>query len=197
MLNKSELSKNLDNIIQTNHIPSKDLPGIDLYMEQLLNFLNSHIKMSDADADPAFTKTMVNNYARKDSILMQPKDKKYTQYHILSLILIYNFKKILSMDDLKVLFRVMFKDIDDPKDDLLEPEQVYTVFCKLQESCLNDMQERLTAKLSMITPVLEKVQSKDCEVLDNLLLVLALTTEANICKQLAEKIIRDKLTPKA
>lgn len=197
MLNKSELTKNLDDITQTNHIPYKDLPGIDLYMEQLLSFLNAHIKLAEPDADPAFTKTMINNYARKDSILMQPKDKKYTQYHILSLILIYNFKKILSMDDLKVLFRVMFKDIDDPKDDLLEPGQVYAAFCKLQESCVSDMQERLMDKLAAITPAIEEVQTKDSEVLDSLLLALALTTEANICKQLAEKIIRDKLAPKA
>lgn len=192
MINKNKLTTTIESLAQEDCVQISELPGIDLYMDQVLKFLNTHIKPTDPNTELAFTKNMINNYARKDSILMQPKERKYNQYHILSLILIHNLKNILSMEDIKVLFAAMFKDIDNAQDDIIQPEQAYAAFCKLQQSCLSNMSDELEKKLKLIAPTASSTNHKNDELLENILLVLTLVTEANIYKKLAEKIICDK-----
>lgn len=191
MFNTSELEQAILSLSKEDNIQLNELPEMDLYMDQLLKFLNTRIKPTQTESSTAFTKTMINNYARKDSILMQPKDKKYNHYHILSLILIYHFKNILSMEDIKVLFSYMFNDIDDPGDDIIHPETVYTAFCKFKTACSDQLLASLSSQLEVVSPELEKTSEHNRKQGTNLLLVLMLVTQADLCKKLATKIIAD------
>lgn len=191
MLAKKELQAMISVMVAEDDVKLRELPEMDLYMEQLLKFLNTRIKVSKEGAS-AFTKTMINNYARKDGVLMQPRDKKYNHYHILSLILIHNFKNILSMEDIKLLFSSMFNDIDDPGDDLIQPEQAYAAFCRFKEVCHADLLDNLTKQLAAVEAELKGSSKENRELVENFLLVLTLTTQANIYKKLAERIIKEK-----
>ena len=85
------------------HIPRwNELPNLDLYMDQVLtyieNFLNDYIK-----SDEKFiTKTMINNYV-KQGILEPPVNKKYNSIHIAKLFVICVLKQVYSISEIKEL----------------------------------------------------------------------------------------------
>ena len=73
-------------------IKSEEIPGIDLYVDQITTFLTQHLSNTTRSADDKImTKTMINNYT-KNHLLPPPVKKKYSKDHILLLIFIYYFK---------------------------------------------------------------------------------------------------------
>ena len=80
--------KSLDRI---DYIRPEDIPGIDLYMDQVTTFMDSQLSSSRRyEDDKILTKTMINNYA-KNHLLPPPEKKKYSREHMLLLIFIYYF----------------------------------------------------------------------------------------------------------
>ncbi len=86
------------------YIRSEDIPGIDLYMDQVTTFMDKKLKNTtrDPEHDKILTKTMINNYAKND-LLPPPVKKKYSKEHMLLLIFIYYYKNILSITDIQTL----------------------------------------------------------------------------------------------
>lgn len=86
------------------YIKAEDIPDIDLYMDQVTTFIQSHLKNTTRDpaSDKILTKTMINNYA-KNNLLPPPVKKKYSKDHVLLLIFIYYYKGILSISDIQEL----------------------------------------------------------------------------------------------
>ena len=82
----------------------KDIPNIDLYMDQLLSFMDDSLYKSvrHPGEDKILTKTMINNYAKND-VLPPPVKKKYSKEHIILLIFIFYYKNILSIHDIQTL----------------------------------------------------------------------------------------------
>ena len=96
-----DLMAYLDSVTRIN--PS-DIPAIDLYMDQVTTFMDTHLSASKRfGEDKILTKTMINNYA-KNNLLPPPEKKKYSKNHILLLIFIYYFKNVLSFNDIEQLF---------------------------------------------------------------------------------------------
>ena len=81
-----------------------DIPGIDLYMDQVTTFMDDRMRhlTRDPETDKILTKTMINNYV-KNRVLIPPVRKKYGRDHILLLIFIYYLKNILSLEDIKTI----------------------------------------------------------------------------------------------
>ena len=92
-----ELTGMLDKL---SYVKPEEIPNIDLYMDQVLSFINERTRYltRNPEEDKIFTKTMINNYA-KTKILPAPVKKKYSKDHILLLLLIYYFKGVLSVGD--------------------------------------------------------------------------------------------------
>ena len=91
-----DILKRLDTL---SYIRPEEIPGIDLYMDQVTTFMDEHLKNTKRyPEDKVLTKTMINNYA-KNNLLPAPNKKKYSREHILLLIFIYYFKNILSIND--------------------------------------------------------------------------------------------------
>ena len=66
------------------HIPRwSELPNIDLYMDQVLNYMEEAIpEIIQTDfEEPYITKTMINNYVKQE-IIAAPTKKKYNRLHI-------------------------------------------------------------------------------------------------------------------
>ena len=71
------------------HVKADEIPDIDLYMDQVTTFMDSHLKdMRRHPGDKVLTKTMINNYA-KNNLLPPPVKKKYSKDHMLMLVFIY------------------------------------------------------------------------------------------------------------
>ena len=89
---KDLLNSILASFDRMTYIKSEDIPGIDLYMDQVTTFMDERLKKSARNhgEDKLMTKTMINNYT-KNQILPPPEKKKYSREHMLNLIFIYYF----------------------------------------------------------------------------------------------------------
>ena len=93
----------LNDLVRIPYIDVSDIPGIDLYMDQVTSFMDEHLQGARRQGDDrVLTKTMINNYA-KNKLLPPPVKKKYSREHMLILIFIYYFKGILSLQDIQSL----------------------------------------------------------------------------------------------
>lgn len=83
-------------------IRTADIPGIDLYMDQVTTFLQENLRglSRDPEDDKFLTKTMINNYV-KNKVLIPPVKKKYSREHMMLLIMIYYMKSFLSIGDIR------------------------------------------------------------------------------------------------
>ena len=100
---KDILNSILSSISRIDYIKPEEIPGIDLYMDQVTTFMEEHLRSSKRyKEDKILTKTMINNYAKND-LLPPPVKKKYSKEHMLMLVFIYYFKSILSISDIQKL----------------------------------------------------------------------------------------------
>ncbi len=83
-------------------VPADEIPRIDLYMDQVLTFMEEHLGKSarDPENDKILTKTMINNYV-KNGVLIPPVRKKYGMDHMILLLMIYYLKSYLSIGDIR------------------------------------------------------------------------------------------------
>ena len=121
-----EMRRELDKIFDSfPHIHSTDIPGIDLYMDQVTTFLQENLRglSRDPEDDKFLTKTMINNYV-KNKVLIPPVKKKYSREHMMLLIVIYYMKSFLSIGDIRtVITPIMERYTEiplDPKKDAAE-----------------------------------------------------------------------------
>ena len=94
----------LQSLEKVEYIKSEDIPNIDLYMDQVLTFMDRKLRSAvrPQTEDRILTKTMINNYT-KNHVLPSPDKKKYSKDHVLTLILIYYLKSFLSIKDIQTL----------------------------------------------------------------------------------------------
>lgn len=100
---KDMLNSILESISRISYIKPEEIPEIDLYMDQVTTFMESHLSSSRRhEGDKILTKTMINNYA-KNNLLPPPVKKKYSKEHLLMLTFIYYLKNILCINDIQTL----------------------------------------------------------------------------------------------
>ena len=91
------------------HIPRwNELPNIDLYMDQVLNYIENSLKDYIKSDEKFLTKTMINNYV-KHGILQPPINKKYNKLHIAELFAICILKQVYSISEIKELLALALK----------------------------------------------------------------------------------------
>ena len=118
----SELLKQLKSI---DYIKPEDIPNIDLYMDQVTTFMDEQLAASKRyESDKILTKTMINNYA-KNNLLPSPDKKKYSKEHVLTLLFIYYFKNILSINDIRSILNPLTEKYFG-NDDGFTMQDVYT-----------------------------------------------------------------------
>ena len=97
------LNSILSSLERIDYIRPREIPDIDLYMDQVTTFMEEHLHSSKRyPEDKILTKTMINNYA-KNRLIPAPEKKKYSKEHMLLLIYIYYYKGILSISDIQSL----------------------------------------------------------------------------------------------
>ena len=73
------LNSILESLDRIDYIKPKEIPNIDLYMDQVTTFMEEHLNASKRyPEDKILTKTMINNYA-KNRLLPSPEKKKYSK----------------------------------------------------------------------------------------------------------------------
>lgn len=106
-------------------------PDIELYMDQVLDFL-SRSKTSLRD-DDRLSSAMVNNYIKAD-VLPRARGKKYSREHLVYLSIILRLKQVLSVKDTGYLIKADKQKRTD--------EEFYESFRSMFEVCAKEISEK-------------------------------------------------------
>lgn len=119
--------------IRALHLPRyREIPAIDLYMDQLLTYIEDSLRALVAPDEKLLTASMVNNYV-KQRIVPAPKAKRYGVDHVATLMVICLMKRTFSMSDINSLLTVSAAthSLDRAYDFFCEAveESLRTLFC--------------------------------------------------------------------
>jgi len=106
-------------------------PDIELYMDQVLDFL-SRSKTSLRD-DDRLSSAMVNNYIKAD-ILPRARGKKYSREHLVYLSVILRLKQVLSVKDTGYLIKADKLNKSD--------EEFFESFRSVLENCAKEISDK-------------------------------------------------------
>ena len=76
-----------------------ELPVLDLYLDQVLLYVNKVCKPAFTASDKGLTASMINNYV-KHGYLEKPSKKKYNRQQVARLIAITSLKTVFSIQDI-------------------------------------------------------------------------------------------------
>ena len=186
---KNLLKSILDSLGRIDHIALADIPNIDLYMDQVTTFMDTHLKSSTRypGDDKILTKTMINNYAKND-LLPPPVKKKYSREHILLLIFIYYYKGIVSINDIQTLLKPLTEKYFHTGGSL-DLGAIYEEVFSLEQDEIADLQENIVRKFTISQETFKDVPDEDKEVLQLFSFISMLSYDVYVKKLLIEKMI--------
>lgn len=170
---KEELLKFNEDIINY-HIPRwEELPDLELYMDQVITFIEKNISIFSANTDEKIiTPAMVNNYV-KLKLIPQPVKKRYNKVHLAYLIAISILKHVFTIQEVRdgIIYQAKIQG----------ERMAYNSFCEGQEEALRYLANH-------INPQVENANAKKGLTTENLAIQMATFSFAS--KVIAEKIIR-------
>lgn len=185
---KNLLSSILESLGRVDYIKPSDIPGIDLYMDQLTTFMSEQLESSKRlPEDKILTKTMINNYA-KNRLLPPPEKKKYSKEHILLLIFIYYFKSFLSISDIQSLLSPLTEKYFQ-KGEALDLQSIYSELFSLEKEQVNNLKKDLTKKYGTALQTFEQAPEDEQGFLQLFSFISLLSFDVYIKKQVIEKLI--------
>lgn len=109
-MNKLELIEIIQKVINKSDLKANDIPSLDLYMDQIMTLFEEHLQDNKRyQDDKLLTKTMINNYS-KAGIIKPVKGKKYTKEQIIGMLLVYNLKNTITIQEIKRLLSPIYED---------------------------------------------------------------------------------------
>ncbi len=178
----------LQSLDRVDYIKPEEIPGIDLYMDQVTTFMDSHLSSSRRyEDDKILTKTMINNYA-KNHLLPPPEKKKYSREHMLLLIFIYYFKNILSISDIQNLLTPLTERYFHT-DHELQLDRIYTEVFSLEKSQIEALKEDLIQKYRTSEETFTDAPDEDRKFLQLFSFICMLSFDVYMKKQVIEKLI--------
>ena len=176
-------------------IEIEDIPNIDLYMDQVTTFMEKSLKCyKRSESDKILTKTMINNYA-KAKIFPAPVKKKYSQTHLMLLIMIYHLKSILSIKDIGTLFHSALAE-QDPVQQAKVIGSIYSGFIYLQKAVQNTLSASAQGVPDQTFFDRDFISEFPNEETKQIMMVLFLVIRANVEKQLAERALDSAFSKK-
>ena len=178
----------MESLNRIDYIRPEDVPGIDLYMDQVTTFMDRELATSKRyEEDKILTKTMINNYA-KNNLLPPPEKKKYSKEHLLLLIFIYYFKNILSISDIQSLLSPLTEKYFHT-DHAIKLDSIYSEVFSLEKSQIEAMQEDLVSKYRIAGETFEGASGQDRDFLRLFSFICMLSFDVYVKKQVIEKLI--------
>lgn len=175
---------------RVDYIHSSEIPNIDLYMDQVTTFMDSHLSSTKRhEDDKILTKTMINNYT-KNNLLPASNKKKYSKEHVLLLIFIYYFKSFLSINDIETFLGPVKEKYFSVKDDF-NLTSIYEEVCQGQKEQLGPMIEDMKAAFARSEQKFTDAPEEDKDTLQLFALLCELSFDVYIKKMLIERILDD------
>ncbi|MEE1247920.1 MAG: DUF1836 domain-containing protein [Lachnospiraceae bacterium] len=185
---KDFLNSILASLSRITYVKPEELPNIDLYMDQVTTFMDSKLASAKRyPEDKVLTKTMINNYA-KNNLLPPPVKKKYSKEHVLTLIFIYYFKNILSINDLQNILNPITEKYF-ASDSKLSLTDIYEEVFSLEDSEVEHLAKDITRTFNISFDTFKDAPEEDKEFLHTFSFICMLSFDVFVKKMLIEKII--------
>lgn len=187
---KDMINSILKSISRVDYIRPEDLPGIDIYMDQVTTFMDAQLASTKRHPeDKILTKTMINNYA-KNNLLPSPVKKKYSNEHLLLLIFIYYFKNILSINDIQTLLNPITEKYFHSEDSF-DLTQIYTEVFSMEKNQIEYLKRDLAKRYEVSRETFQEAPEEDKEFLQLFSFICLLSFDVYMKKMLIEKLIDD------
>lgn len=135
---ESELLKFKEDLLSFKIPRWEDLPDIELYMDQVISFIEQHLSILTSGADKKIiTSSMINNYV-KLGLIPKPVKRRYNKTHLAYLFAISILKNVFTIQEVKdgILFQA---NINGEK-------MAYNSFCEEQENAIQILAEQLKSE---------------------------------------------------
>lgn len=177
-MNKELLENIIEKESQKSSLVSKDIPDLDLYMDQIMTLFETHLANNKKnEEDKLLTKTMINNYS-KAKVITPVKGKKYTKEQILQMLIIYQLKNNLSIQEIKELLTPIYESDTDLS-------LLYDHFIDIKQVMNQQLQK-------LIQQILEDFNLQIENQEDFFLLVASLSSLSQSLTNIAEALINEK-----
>ena len=192
MVNKIDnkyIKKIAEEIYNTSMIPYEELPKYDLFLSQVIDFLN------DKFVEDKYTNNIVQNYI-KSEVISKPEDGKkrgYTKIHLVQLVLLSYMRPILTTEEIKKVFSLAFNEINDRSDDIIDWENAYKLFFEIQEESFDKNLSATAINDEKLDLIIKEFQldDKDENSIRTFVIVLSLIAQASAIKKLVQKIVKE------
>ena len=196
---KRELLDMIQGFNTIDFITPETVPDIDLYMDQITTFMDTHLASCKRyPDDKILTKTMINNYTKND-LIPPPVRKKYSKEHVLLLIFVYYMKDFLSISDIKTLIDPLTDSFFQREDEGITMHEIYQRISGLEKAQINPIIEDLNDNLSTALDAFADVDEDDRDYLQTFAFICLLSIDVYVKKQLIEHLadeIAEKYGPK-
>ena len=187
----------LTDLKEIEYIKPEDIPNIDLYMDQVTTFIESHLAASSHRKDgKILTKTMINNYAKND-LLPPPEKKKYSKEHMLTLIFIYYFKNVMSISDIQTVLNPITERYFGKEDANLHLADIYNEVFGMEYQETKDVMKELSKKFTKAEESFPDVSGEEAEMLHRFSLICLLSYDIYIKKNIIERLVEQMNEEKA
>lgn len=194
---KDLLNSIMESLSRIDHIELESLPDINLYMDQVITFMEKKLHPTKRNEDdPILTKTMINNYV-KNRLLPPPEKKKYSKEHILTLVFIYYFKSVLSISDIQNILNPLtdryFGEKSSPS-----LTDIYDGIFKLEGHQVERLKEMIREEYMISETAfsdLEDLDEEDADFLQKFTFICLLNFDVYTKKLLIEKIVDSMKKP--
>ena len=192
MVNKIDnkyIKKIAEEISNTSMIPYEELPKYDLFLSQVIDFLN------DKFVEDKYTNNIVQNYI-KSEVISKPEDGKkrgYTKIHLVQLVLLSYMRPILTTEEIKKVFSLAFNEINDRTDDIIDWETAYKLFFETQGESFDKQLDATAINDEKLEDIIKELQldEKDENSIRTFVIVLSLIAQASAIKKLVQKIVKE------
>ena len=188
---RKRLSDILHQLAEIDYVHPEDIPNIDLYMDQVLTFLDQELgTVREATEDKAMTKTMINNYT-KNQLMPPPTKKKYSRDHMLNLIFIYYFKNFLGLKDIKsILDPINDKYYGDSKG--LDFFDIYSDMVGYERKVAKEVTKDIIKKYNMSREAFADQDEESRDVLQDFTFICLLSFDVFVKKMMIEQYISNR-----
>ena len=186
-IDSNYIIKIAEEISESNIVGYDDLPKYDLFLSQVIDFLNDKFK------EDKYTNNIVQNYI-KSEVITKPEDGKkrgYTKLHLVQLILLSYMRPVLTTEEIKKVFTMAFNEINDRDDDIISWEEAYKVFSENQSQSYEDFLGKSNFSDEKLDEIVFKLKlnEDDENRIRTFLVVMSLIAQASAIKNLAQKIV--------
>lgn len=181
------INKTAKEISKTTIVPFEDLPRYDLFLSQVIDYLN------DKFEGEKYTNNIVQNYI-KNEVISKPEDGKkrgYTKLHLAQLVLLSYMRPILTTEEIKKVFGLAFNEINNGDDDIISWEKAYKVFSDVQKDSFEKFlsQQYFNEEKFKETIKDMNLTLKEEERIKVFFVVMTLICQASAVKKLVQNIV--------